>query len=38
MDRINLNELNDVEGKGKFRIEVSNRFFSFGRFGHTGGN
>jgi hypothetical protein len=26
MERFNLKTLNEVEGKGKYRIEVSNRF------------
>jgi hypothetical protein len=38
MERFNLKKLNDVEGKEQFCVEVSNRFCSFGRFGHRGGN
>jgi hypothetical protein len=38
MERFNLKNLNDVEGEEQFRVEVSNRFYSFGRFGHRGGN
>jgi hypothetical protein len=38
MERFNLKNLNDVEGKEQFRVEVSNWFRSFGRFGHRGGN
>jgi hypothetical protein len=26
MERFNLKKLNEVEGKGQFRVEVSNRF------------
>jgi hypothetical protein len=26
MERFNLKKLNDVEGKGQYRVEVSNRF------------
>jgi hypothetical protein len=26
MERLNFKKLNEVEGKGKFRVEVSNRF------------
>jgi hypothetical protein len=26
MERFNLKKLNEVEGKGKYRVEVSNRF------------
>jgi hypothetical protein len=26
MERLNLKKLNEVEGKGQFRVEVSNRF------------
>jgi hypothetical protein len=26
MDRFNLKKLNEVEGNGKYRVEVSNRF------------
>jgi hypothetical protein len=37
MERFNLKKLNEVEDKDQFRVEVSNRF-SFGRFGHRGGN
>jgi hypothetical protein len=33
MERFNLKKLNKVEGKEKYRYEVSNRFCSFGRFG-----
>jgi hypothetical protein len=28
MERFNLKKLNDVEGKEKYRVEVSNRFAS----------
>jgi hypothetical protein len=38
MESFNLRKLNDVEGKEQFRVEVSNRFCSFGRFGHRGGH
>jgi hypothetical protein len=38
MERFNLKKLNKVEGKEQFRIEVSNRFCSFGRFECRGGN
>jgi hypothetical protein len=38
MERFNLKKLNDVKSKEQFRVEVSNRFGSFGRFGHRGGN
>jgi hypothetical protein len=26
MERLNLKKLNDIEGKEKYRVEVSNRF------------
>jgi hypothetical protein len=32
MERFNLNKLNEVEGKKKYRVEVSNRFCSIRRF------
>jgi hypothetical protein len=38
MERLNLKKLNEVEGKEQYRVEVSNRFAAFGRFGHRGGN
>jgi hypothetical protein len=38
VERFNLKKLNEVEGKEQFRVEVSNRFCSFGRFDHRGGN
>jgi hypothetical protein len=33
MERFNLKKLNEVEGKEKYHIEVSNRFCGFGIFG-----
>jgi hypothetical protein len=30
MERFNLKKLNDIEGKDKFHIEVSNRFAALG--------
>jgi hypothetical protein len=29
VERFNLKKLNEVEGKGKYRVEVSNRFTAF---------
>jgi hypothetical protein len=38
MERFNLKKLNDVEGKEQLRVEMSNRFAAFRRFGRRGGN
>jgi hypothetical protein len=37
MERFNLKNLNDVEGKEQFRVEVSNRFAALEHL-DTGGN
>jgi hypothetical protein len=34
MEKFNLKKLNEVEGKGQYRVEVSN---SFARYGRRGG-
>jgi hypothetical protein len=31
MERFNLKKLNEVEGKEQYRVEISNRFRSFGK-------
>jgi hypothetical protein len=31
MERFNLKKLSDVEGKEQYRVEISNRFASFGK-------
>jgi hypothetical protein len=33
MERFNLKKLNEVEGKEKYHVEVSNRFTAFGCWG-----
>jgi hypothetical protein len=38
MELFNLKKLNVVEGKEKFRVEVSNRFAALEYFGSEGGN
>jgi hypothetical protein len=38
MERSNLNKLSEVEKKEQYRVGVSNRVCSFGRFGCRDGN
>jgi hypothetical protein len=33
MERLNLNKLNEVEGKEQYRFEISNRFAALENFG-----